>query len=77
MIVASPGYFILRRKHRDRFVNAMVESCEGGPHKVGQLPGVRLLHINGPWDAIAGRRMADRYLEVMPQAGAHVNFLGG
>lgn len=60
------NYILDRRLHRDRLVGAMVRGAARIPMRL----------INGPGDSIAGRRMAERYVEVMPRGRADVKYLG-
>lgn len=50
------GYLAERRRHRDRWVGALMHA---------RIP---LFFINGPEDPVSGRHMADRYREVVPNA---------
>lgn len=56
------NYVIDRRLKRDRYVNALVTESDRIP----------IRHINGPYDSIAGRHMAERYLEVVPTNRADI-----
>jgi pimeloyl-ACP methyl ester carboxylesterase len=48
-------YIVDRRQHRDRWVNALIETT------------VPLRLINGPEDPVSGKHAAERYKELIPQ----------
>jgi len=50
------GYLDERRRHRERWVGALVRA------------DVPLRFVNGPEDPVSGRHMAERYREVVPNA---------